>query len=221
VATDEESHLLCDESNFPKVLQIIDQLCSKVSHTHNIRIVINQTILYECLLKARQTIEFYGSGFDFRQIAINKEAAHIAFWINKLKPCSIASPSFELKSFGTYFNRIAGDLSGNKTEIQNRIKSLENIAKSAASAENEIKYNFPINENIAFSFAVYVVRVSQMAELNRISPLSRSDVEKQIELNRIRLAESHQNIIAGLRYYNFSARGFAMLIGMATHLHGE
>lgn len=217
--------MLCDEGNFSSVRELVEDICATIGHKHDIRIIINQTILNECLLKARQTVGFYGSDFDPKKVSPYKEAAHIGFWINKLKPCHVASPSFEIRSVESYLSRFAGWLSGVSVEnqhiegIEKKIKSLEAHDEAAREIERDIRYNFPINENLALNVSIFLIRVAQAAELDEISPLKKGDLQNQISFMRERIEAMQQDMVAALRYYNFSARGYAVLLEMATKLH--
>lgn len=202
------------KKNYDKMKDYIKKICDDLNrdkYNHPIR--IDDFILNECFLAAENSVKFY----NIREgnISHYKEVSHISFWISKLKPIRIENPYNLIQELKSLLKNLLKHISG--LQVIN-IKGNPKCDKIAKALE------FPINEYVSYYLGTDYIRACQLGYLdqlekeNKIGTIGKKSYQKEIERAQEKITLMQDTIIHSIRYHNYSARGFALMIETLTRI---
>lgn len=196
--------LLCDD-NFEFITELIVEICKDlVRNGLNRRIRVNVATLQECFALACESIRFYQ--LETNNVSFYKEAAHISFWINKMKPIRIV----DAEKNGSLLEKTKKKASEIKKEMTGTVAGFHIDMENEREKE---KSEFPINEHTALHLALTLIESCQRdyAELQEDARI-KSDMLTRISNSAERTQYIEEDLISSLRYHTYSARGLALTL---------
>lgn len=206
--------LYCDEEKFDEMCDRILGIAGLLSEEIEVPIIINQMTVKEALLQTKESLLFYG--MDVNSVSVYKEAGHIAFWINKLKPARLISSLQSTEIVKRAFSSIGDNLFGTEARYENAdiMKKIDESIIAAKVKEIRLaeKYDYPVNEHLALMTAVRIIQGHQERAAKNLEEPAATDYENQMKNGDKRIMANYWDLVHSLRYFNYSARGLAVLI---------
>ena len=197
--TDEPSPFV----DFEDVRALTIKYSDELSEQTKTGIRVDLTVLADVHHTASVSIKFH----NLKTINHYKQAAHVAFWFQKFKPLRFIEPTDIRTVLTNAMDNAITFIFGDEAKFASDF--------GGALKDYEAAKHRPINEWVAFFLAKNIIRSAQ----EKIAKENES-VDVQNMLLKV-IEETHRkfesaveidDIVHGIRYHNYSARGFATMI---------
>lgn len=165
-------------------------IAKKFGKKAKIKVAVDAAVLWECNLHAKVSSKFHGEGHP-NEI---KQAAHLCFWIAKLKPIRSSIQAIDLLSILSEIKLLEGYFSEeelNVLDARNRISSSEFVALELLR-----KIVVPANKKIIEKYIMEEHQAKYFSEANNCDTRCRG---------------LYTTILTSFRQHNHSARSMATL----------
>ena len=188
---------------------ILFSLCKEICREKGVPIRIDEYLCAEALSRASETLDFSKA----EKYSVYKEAAHVGFWISKIKPIRIYSPMNVFHVFHAAQSALDEILNGYWVKLE----------RKALEEEKDVRnvLDFPVNEHVSLKMIVKLIEAHQLGYAELFGAGMAQDITNAISDNRKRYAWLFPDLERTLRNHGHSARGFATLIESALRTRCE
>jgi hypothetical protein len=190
------------EVGYSRLRSCVEKYSKAITDEGGIAVAINGPILQDAFYSARTSLGFYN--IEPANINHYKEAAHIAYWIHKLKPLR-CPPPLNIRIILTNVVRAVED---SFFGTQSRFEA-EYVKAADAFRSHRC---LPINEVVALYMVSDMIRVAQLEAADSFSARVKAPLVAKIDIVHERFNQNFRDLVLSLRYHNYSARAFSSLI---------
>jgi len=194
----------CPFVDFEDLQTLTLKYSDQLSEGAKVGVRVDLTILAQVHATARISIKFH----NLKTINHYKHAAHIAFWFQKFKPLRFIEPLDVRTVIRSAAENIETFIYGDSAKFE---ADFDITQQDYVAAKED-----PINEWVAFLLAKTIIRSAQDKIVTKESenPAVREALSNAVVAVHRKFEDQNEidEIVHGIRYHNYSARGFATMI---------
>lgn len=194
--------LLDDERVGIPTLQDLTRIYgNEISEETRVGVRIDIPTIHDIFFSAQSSIKFHNLNGGINHY---KQAAHISFWFQKFKPLRFVAPPDTHTILESAFDKFKVAIFGDEAKFDTDY--------SSTNVDYERAKEKPLNEFVSLRMAKRLIGKAQRLAIRNLDPELQPAVLAAVQSTHKKFDTHFEELVKGVRYHNYTARGYATMI---------